>query len=217
MGDFLSMENVSNSQVKADLHAYEKGADACLTKAFTEVFVQLVGANASAAKVAYKALLYEAALQMVMKSSKPLMNPYLRAVKLLGVVAVLTRSERKQLTQLQQEFREAQRLSTCGDAGRWAAADYSLAREPEGVKLLTQLRAVTSGTFPSANKFKGLTSGQVASLKSGVKLAASRFNVVIKQIDSSGAGWLGGLIVKANKDAQQQVGTTTTPTTTTAS
>jgi hypothetical protein len=205
-GDFHAINTVSSRQIKTAQHAFEKGASPCLTKAFTAVIAaQAPGAaNASAAKIAFKALAYEAALQMVMKSSRPLLKPYLRVLKLIGGVSVLTPPERRQVVRFETDFAKAQRLRTCTDATKWAAASYSLGSEPKGVKLITKLEQVTSGTFPDNSKFKGITPAQSVALERDVKLAAKSFKRVIKQVDASGSRWLEGVVITAEHDAQQQ-------------
>ena len=209
--DVHAMTNVSSSQIRTDLVAYEKRSRPCMTQAFTTVIAaQSPGAtNAVAAKVAYKALLYEAALQMVMKASRPLMTPYLRALKLLGTVSVLTRSQRTKITQLEATFSEAQTMRTCSDATEWAVAGYSLASEPEGVKLIGRIEQLTSAGFPSGGRFKNISAAQSAALVSSLKLAGARFKVVIKQIDGLGVRWLAGVILNAQTDAARQPTTTT--------
>jgi hypothetical protein len=62
---------------------------------------------------------------------------------------------------------------------------------------------------PGSGKFKGITSEQSAALESSLNLAAKSFKTVIKQIDTRGAVWLAGVVIKAQLDAQQQQTVTT--------
>jgi hypothetical protein len=214
-GDFHAMLTTPSSQIKADQIRFQKTTGPCLTRALTALTVAQSsgGADASAAKAANRPLLYEAAFQMIMQSSKPIINQYLRALKLAVSISGVSGADKVKVVSLAKVFSRAQNLRTCADATAWAASDYSAASEPQGVKLIADLEQVEAGSFPSSSKFDGFTATQTSALTKIVKLASKRFQAVIKQIENRGAPWLSVVLVHAVADAQKQTTTTTTTTT----
>jgi hypothetical protein len=213
-----------SSRIKADQARFEKASAPCLTKAFTANLVaeSSGGTDTSAAKAANKPLLYEAVFQLIMQSSRPLMNPYLRALKLTINVSDASGAGRTKVVELAKVFSQAQHLHTCPDASKWAAANYSAASEPQGVKLIASLETLAAGNFPSTGRFRGLTTTQASALKKLTKLAGKRFQAIIKQMERGATSWLTNVLLQATQDAEQQTtttstSTTTTPTTTTTS
>lgn len=206
-----------SSQIRADQLTFEKNTGPCLTRVFTALIVAQSPAStgASAAQAALKPLLFEAAFQMIMQSTKPLLTPYLQALKLVINASGITGRERARAVEFGNIFAQAASLRTCADATSWATADYSTASRPQGVNLITRLKTVTNETFPNGGNFRGFTNAEQTTLTKLIKQADRRFKSVIKQIDTRGTSWLENVLLLAALDAKQQTTTTTTTTATT--
>lgn len=217
--DFHRILTKPGSQIRADQRRFEKNTAPCLTRVFTAIIVdQSPGStSAGAARAAVQPLLIEAAFQMIMQSAKPLLTPYVHALKLAINISGLTGPKRADAVEFADVFAQGARVRTCADATSWAAANYSATSLPQGLLLTARLEKVANDNFPNSGKFRGFTSAQQASLLQLIKQAGKRFQSVIKQIDTRGTPWLENVLLTAKQDAAQQTTTTTTttPTTTT--